>query len=597
MRRHCCNTENHMKYLNKINSPADLKKLHIADLTNLADEVREVMLNKLSEVGGHFGPNFGMVEATIALHYVFNSPEDKIVFDVSHQSYIHKILTGRKDAFIDQSRYRSVTGYTEPKESEHDLFTIGHTSTSISMACGIAKARDLNGNKQNVIAVIGDGSLSGGEAFEGLECASVLKSNFIVILNDNNMAISNNNGGLYYHLHELRATKGCATNNLFKALGFDYMYVEDGNNIAALLEVFREVKDIDHPIVVHIHTLKGKGYKLAENNQEDWHWFPPFNKDTGIKKRSMSGENYDDLVAEYLLKKMEKDHSVLAMVAAVPSTIAFNSERRSRAGKQYIDVDICEEHLLSMAAGVAKNGGKPVVATFSTFFQRAYDQIAQDICINMLPVTMLIRNGSVWAGNDVTHLGWFDLSLFSNIPNLVFLNPTTCEEYFAMLDWSIDQKKYPVAIRIPRGKVLHATEPVETDYSNINKNAVVKRGENVAIFALGDFFTIGLDVAFKIETELCFVPTLINPRYSTGLDKELLEELKKNHRIIITLEDGILDGGYGQKIASYYGSSELKVINYGLMKEFLDGYNADEVLYACGIKADLIVDNIRAAFQ
>lgn len=581
-----------MQFLNNIYSPSDLKNLKLSELPILASEVREALLNKLSEVGGHFGPNFGMVEATIALHYVFNSPEDKFIFDVSHQCYVHKMLTGRKDAFLNVDEYRNVTGYTEPKESEHDLFTIGHTSTSISMACGIAKARNLAGKKQNVIAIIGDGSLSGGEAFEGLECASTLGSNFIVLLNDNNMAISDTNGGLCSHLQELRESKGAAKNNIFKALGFEYIYVEDGHDISALVKTFNSIKDIDHPIVVHMHTIKGKGYKIAENNREAWHWFPPFIKESGQKKRPMSGENYDDMVGDYLLEKMAKDPLVIAMVAAVPATIAFDAERRAKAGKQFIDVDICEEHLLSMAAGVAKNGGKPVVATFSTFFQRAYDQIAQDICINNAPVTILIRNGSVWAANDVTHLGWFDLSLFSNIPNLVFLNPTNCEEYFAMLDWSIEQNEHPVAIRIPRGAVRHTTETVEKDYSNLNKNLVTQKGEKVAIFALGDFYGIGEEVANAVKCEFGFTPTLINPRYATGLDTGLLEQIKSNHQVVITLEDSILDGGYGQKIASYYGPTDMRVLNYGLKKEFLDGYNAKEILMNYGITIPSIIGEL-----
>lgn len=581
-----------MKYLININTPADLKKLQISELPVLAEEVREALLNKISEMGGHLGPNFGMVETTIALHYVFNSPEDKFIFDVSHQSYVHKMLTGRKDAFINPEKYRSVTGYTEPNESEHDLFTIGHTSTSISMACGIAKARDLVGKKQNIVAIIGDGSLSGGEAFEGLECASTLGSNFIVLLNDNSMAISVNNGGLYPHLQELRETKGMASNNIFKALGFEYLYVEDGHDIDSLINVFSKIKDIDHPVVVHIHTIKGKGYEIAERMREDWHWYPPFIKETGEKKHPITDENYDNMVGDYLLEKMKKDPSVIAMVAAVPATIAFDEEKRAKAGKQFIDVDICEEHLLSMAAGIAKNGGKPVVATFSTFFQRAYDQIAQDICINKASVTILIRNGSVWAGNDVTHLGWFDLSLFSNIPNLVFLNPTTCEEYFAMLDWSIEQQDHPVAIRVPRGAVRHTSEPVDTDYSNLNKNLVTQKGEKVAIFALGDFYGIGEDVASAINKQFGYTPTLINPRYATGLDIELLETLKSEHHIVITLEDSILDGGYGQKIASFYGPSDMKVLNYGLKKEFLDGYVAHEVLNSCGITTNNIINTL-----
>ena len=579
--------------LDKINGPQDVKALNRAELRELAGDIRAVLLEKLSNYGGHFGPNFGIVEATIALHYVFNSPLDKIVFDVSHQSYPHKILTGRKEAYTNPDHYKDVTGYTEPKESIHDLFTVGHMSTSISMACGLAKARDLVGRKENVIAVIGDGSLSGGEAYEGLNCGSKLGSNLIVLLNDNNMSISDVNGGLYGHLQQLRDSKGSCNNNMFKTLGFEYIYEENGNDVDAMINVLERVKDIDHPVVVHIHTQKGKGYQPAEINREDWHWFPPFIKETGEKRRPMTGENYDNLVADYLVEKMKKDPSVIAMCAAVPATIGFDKAHREAAGKQFIDVDICEQHLLSMAAGVARNGGKPVVATFSTFYQRAYDQIAQDICINKCPVTILVRNGSVWAGNDVTHLGWFDMSLFSNIPNMVFLCPTNCEEYFAMLDWSIEQKDHPVVIRIPRGRVIHSMNEVEKDYSILNKFLVTQKGEKVAIIAMGDFYSIGEDVSFAIRKNLGFVPTLVNPRYASGLDVELLDDFKNNHTTVVTIEDGILDGGFGHKVAGFYGNSTMKVLNFGLKKEFLDGYDATEVLERYGISTQQILNKIK----
>lgn len=581
-----------MKYLNNINTPSDVKKLNLAELKTLASEIRRTLLEKASVCGGHVGPNLGIVEVTIALHYIFDSPKDKIVFDVSHQCYVHKMLTGRKDAFLDPEKYHTVTGYTEPGESEHDLFTIGHTSTSISMACGLAKARDLKGGNENVIAVIGDGSMTGGEAFEGLNCAASMHSNLIVLLNDNDMSISNTHGGLASHLTHLRHTKGEAANNLFKALGFDYLYVEHGNDVAEVVDALRNVKDIDHPVVVHVKTQKGKGYGPAEANREDWHWFPPFIIETGEKRRKMTGENYDNLVADYLLKKMASDSSVVALCAAVPGTIAFDNPTREKAGKQFMDVDIAEQHLLSMAAGIARNGGKPIVATFSTFYQRAYDQIAQDICINKLPVTILIRNGSIWAGNDVTHTGWLDMAAFANIPNLVFLCPTNCEEYFAMLDWSIDQKEYPVAIRIPRNGVHHVNYPVAKDYGILNKNGVTVKGEKVAVIAVGDFYQMGEQLATAIGKELGFTPTLINPRYVTGLDKELLSSLPDNHSILVTLEDGILDGGYGQKVASYYGASPMKVLNYGLRKEYLDGYDAKKVLEEYGIKIESIIKDI-----
>lgn len=584
-------------FLENINSPADVKALAISDLDILAKEVRSALLYKISEYGGHFGPNFGLVEATIALHYVFDSPKDKFVFDVSHQSYVHKILTGRKDAFLDKEKFNTVTGYTEPKESEHDMFTIGHTSTSISMACGLAKARDLNGKKENIVAIIGDGSMTGGEAFEGLNYAKQLNSNLIIVLNDNDQSISDTYGGLKYHLQKLRESKGESANNMFKALGFEYLYVDGGNDIPFLIKALSAVKDTDHPVVVHIKTQKGKGYALAETNKEDWHWFPPFYAETGEKRRKMTGENYDDLVGDYLVKKMNNDPSVATILAAVPATLGFNKERREKAGKQFIDVDICEQHALSLAAGIAKNGGKPVVGTFSTFYQRAYDQIAQDICINKMPVTILIRNGSIWAGNDVTHTGWLDMVAFANIPNMVYLCPTNCEEYFAMLDWSIEQQEHPVCIRIPRNGVHHVSAPVDKDYSNLNKNLVTKKGEKVAIFAVGDFYQMGEELALEIKEKFGFEPTLINPRYVAGLDEELLESLSHSHRIVLTLEDSILDGGYGQKIASFYGLLNIKVLNYGLKKEYLDGYDAKAVLYEYGITTYKIIDDLRMLFS
>lgn len=578
--------------LENINSPADLKKLNVLELPVLAEEIRSALLNKTSQCGGHVGPNLGIVEITIALHYVFNSPIDKFVFDVSHQSYVHKMLTGRKDAYLKEEEYNAVTGYTSIGESEHDMFTMGHTSTSISMACGLAKARDLVGRKENVVAIIGDGSMTGGEAYEGLNFAKQLQSNLIIILNDNDQSISDTYGGLKYHLKELRESKGESQNNIFKALGFEYRYIENGNDILALLEEFKTIKDINHPIVVHIQTTKGKGYEIAEVNKEQWHWFPPYIIETGANKRPMTGENYDSLVGDYLLDKMSKDPTVTAILAAVPATLGFNKERREKAGKQFVDVDICEQHAISMAAGIARNGGKPVVGTFSTFYQRAYDQIAQDICINKLPVTLLIRNGSIWGGNDVTHTGWLDMCAFANIPNMVFLCPTNCEEYFAMLDWSIDQQKYPVCIRIPRNGVHHVSYEVQKDYGELNENLVTRVGEKVAIFAVGDFYQMGEELAEMIKTELGFQPTIVNPRYVSGLDKELLHCLEDNHSIVVTLEDSILDGGYGQKIASFYGDKEMKVMNYGLRKEYLDGYNAGQVLYEYGISKVHILNEL-----
>lgn len=579
-------------YLEKINQPSDIRSLRYEELDQLAAEMRKALLHKLSKNGGHFGPNFGMVEATIALHYVFNSPVDKFVFDVSHQSYCHKMLTGRKEAFLSEDHFHDVSGYTNPEESEHDFFNVGHTSTSVSLACGLAKARDLKGDKENIVAVIGDGSLSGGEALEGIDFASELESNFIIIVNDNDMSIAENHGGLYKNLKELRESNGTAACNLFKAMGLDYVYLEEGNDIPKLIDTFEKVKDIDHPIVVHIYTQKGKGYKPAEEHKEDWHWCMPFDTETGKSTVSFDGEDYGQLTCDYLMGKMKKDPKVVAIVAAVPTNIGFTEDKRKEAGKQFVDVGIAEEHAIAMASGIAKNGGKPVFATHSSFMQRTYDQLSQDLCINENPATILVNTASIYGMNDVTHLGIYDIPLISNIPNMVYLAPTNKQEYFAMLDWSIEQDQYPVAIRIPCNGVISTTEDVDTDYSDLNKYQIKISGSNIAILALGDFFDIGEKIAKAVLEKTGVMPTLINPRYITGLDEELLENLKKDHATVITLEDGILDGGFGEKIARFYGPSDVKVYNYGIKKEFLDRYAIEDVLKENHLTVPQILEDV-----
>ena len=581
-----------MMYIEKINSPADIKALSVIELTALASEIRSGLMNRLSKRGGHFGPNFGFVEATIALHYVFDSPKDKIVYDVSHQSYTHKMLTGRKSAFLFDEHFGDVSGYTNPEESQHDFFNVGHTSTAVSLACGLAKGRDLKGDRENVIAVIGDGSLSGGEALEGLDFAAELASNFIIVVNDNDMSIAENHGGLYQNLKALRESNGTCPCNLFKAMGLDYLYVPEGNDIAALIDAFSKVKDCDHPIVVHINTLKGKGYAPAEENKESWHWCMPFDEKTGKSRYNGSGESYDSLTCDYLLKKMKADEKVVAVVAAVPTNIGFTEDKRKEAGKQFIDVGIAEEHAVAMVSGIARNGGKPVFATHSSFFQRTYDQISQDLCINGNAATLLVNTASVYGMNDVTHLGIFDIPMLSNIPNLVYLAPTNCEEYFAMLDWSIEQDQFPVAVRIPCNGVIHTNEPVDTDYSKLNQYQMTQQGREIAILALGDFYQIGEALAKLIAERTGIEPTLINPRYITGIDTEMLEALKKDHAKVITLEDGILDGGFGEKIARFYGPADMKVYNYGLKKAFIDRYSVEEILRENHLTPEQIVQDV-----
>ena len=579
-------------YLEKVNQPADIKCLKNPELKELAEEMRKALLFRLSRHCGHFGPNFGMVETIIALHYVFDSPKDKFVFDVSHQSYCHKMLTGRKDAYLYEEHFEDVSGYTNPEESEHDFFNVGHTSTSVSLACGLAKARDLKGGSENIIAVIGDGSLSGGEALEGIDFASELESNFIIVVNDNDMSIAENHGGLYKNLKQLRESGGTCECNLFRAMGLDYVYLAEGNDIEKLIKVFQEVKDTDRPIVVHINTQKGKGYSFAEQKKEDWHWCMPFDIETGKTTMSFNGEDYGSITQEFLTEKMKKDPTVTTIVAAVPTNIGFTEEKRKEAGKQFVDVGIAEEHAVAFASGIAAGGGKPVFATHSSFIQRTYDQLSQDLCVNGNAATILVNTASVYGMNDVTHLGIFDIPLIANIPNMVYLAPTNKEEYLAMLDWSIEQNEYPVAIRIPCNGVVSVKEKIETDYSHLNRYQVKEQGSKIAILALGDFFWLGEEVAKAIKEKSGIMPTLINPRYITGLDQELLEKLKENHDRIITLEDGILDGGFGEKIARYYGPSDMKVYNYGLKKEFIDRYNVEEVLRDNRLTVSQILEDV-----
>lgn len=579
-------------YVEKINQPTDVKNLNSEQLHILADEMRQALLQKLSKHGGHFGPNLGMVEATIALHYVFNSPTDKIVYDVSHQSYPHKMLTGRKDAFLYEDKYDDVSGYSNPDESDHDFFTIGHTSTSVSLACGLAKGRDLKGDSENIIAVIGDGSLSGGEALEGLDFASELNSNLIIVVNDNDMSIAENHGGLYKNLKQLRDTDGKSECNLFKSMGLDYVFVKDGNDIDSLITAFEQVKDSTYPVVVHICTQKGKGYKIAEENKENWHYCGPFNLETGKSDMSQDGgEDYSSMTADILLKKMKEDKTVVGITSATPTVFGFTEDKRKEAGSQFVDVGIAEETAVALASGIAKSGGKPVYGVYSTFIQRTYDQLSQDLCINNSPATILVYWASVYGMNDVTHLGIYDIPMMSNIPNLVYLAPTTKEEYLAMLDWSIEQNDHPVAIRVPIS-VVSDGKKVTKDFSKLNEYEVTQNGSKIAIVALGSFYSVGAKTAEIIENKTGVKATLINPIYITGTDDKLLEQLKENHDIVITVEDGVLDGGLGEKIARFYGNSDVKVLNYGLKKEFLDRYNPEEIVKANRLTPEQIAEDV-----
>ena len=589
-------------YIEKIKSPAFLKGLNLEELNIVADETRQAVLNRVSKHGGNVGPNLGFVEATVALHYVFDAPKDKLVFDVSHQCYPHKVLTGRASGFLGNvDDMNAISGYSSPAECpEYDNFEVGHTSTSISLATGLQKARDIKGTDENIIAIIGDGSLSGGEAFEGLDEASELGTGIIVIVNDNEMSIAENHGGIYKNLRALRESRGTCEHNWFKAWGFEYKYLEEGNNIEKLIEVFKSVKGTDKPTVVHIHTEKGHGYAPAVANKEAWHWGLPFNLEDGSRPRKNDNgtipqtapqEDYGTLFSDWMLREMKQDKTLIAVTAGTPAAAGFTVDKRNEAGKQHIDMGIAEEQAAAMISGMAKGGLHPVWTVYSTFIQRTYDQIAQDLCINSNPAVINVVGGGVNSMNDITHICLFDIPMLCSIPGLIYLAPTTCEEYFAMLRWAIQQDQKPVAIRVPSNSVVHTSEPIDTEYGYEPKYKVIHKGKNVAIIAAGSFFQKGENVA-RLLTENGINATLINPRYLNGVDTDTLEGLKTDHQLVVTLEDGCKDGGFGERIASFYGLSDMKVLVGGIKKGLYDRFDVNKLLSDNNLLDEQIVNEI-----
>ena len=580
-------------YIEKIKSPAELKQLNIEALKVVADETRQAVLNRVSKHGGHVGPNLGFVEATVALHYVFDTPKDKLVFDVSHQSYPHKVLTGRASGFLGNvDEMNAISGYSSPTECpEYDNFEVGHTSTSVSLATGLQKARDIKGTKENIIAVIGDGSLSGGEAFEGFDEASELGTGIIIVVNDNEMSIAEPHGGIYKNLRDLRESNGQCNHNWFKAWGFEYKYLEEGNDVEKLIEVFRSVKDTNKPTVVHIHTEKGHGFTPAVENKEAWHYGMPFNKEDGSRPERPTTESYEQLLSDWLLKEMKQDKTLVAVTAGTPSAAGFTPEKRKEAGAQHVDVGIAEEQAVAMISGMAKGGLRPVWTVFSTFIQRTYDQIAQDLCINANPAVINVTWGGTASMNDITHICLFDIPMLCSIPGLIYLAPTTCEEYFAMLRWAILQDKRPIAIRIPSNGVHHTTENVDTEYAYEAKYKVTQKGEKVAIIAAGSFYQKGENVV-RLLAEKGIKATLVNPRYLNEVDRETLDSLKGSHELVVTLEDGSKDGGFGERIAAYYGTSEMKVLVGGIKKDLYDRFDLQQLLSDNRLLDEQIVEDV-----
>ena len=580
-------------YLEKINEPADIRGYTAEQRRILAQEMRDALITRTSLIGGHIGPNLGIIEATIALHTVFDAPRDKIVFDVSHQCYPHKMLTGRVGAYINEAEYHDVSGFTNTDESAHDLFNIGHTSTGISLAAGLAKARNLTGGTENVVVVIGDGAMSGGEALEGLNFIGEMGSNFIIVFNDNDQSISENHGGMYRKFKELRETNGAAEDNLFRSLGLRYRYVADGNDTEELIRVFSEEKDSDRPIVIHIHTVKGKGLSFAENDPEGWHRHAPFHIENGIAKKESTSDPYAVATVDFVLETAKRNPNFVYLSAGIVGGINLSPEDRAALGSQYVDVGIAEEHAVAMASGLARGGARPIFGTYSTFFQRVYDQMSQDVAINGNPAVFLATGTSLYRSTDVTHLGFYDISIFSNIPNLVYLAPTSVAEHIAVLRWAVEQTEHPVMIRMPYTGFEESPYPVRADYSALNKSIVVRKGRDVALIGVGNFAALASEAADELAHE-GLNPTVVNPLYLSGLDAELLTSLAETHSLILTIEDGILPGGFGQKVAAFYGDKKgVHVRNYGLPKKFFNRYDPNALarqyhLTAPQIAADVL---------
>lgn len=579
--------------LTQTTTPEDVKALNRAELPQLCGEIRHAILESSAAVGGHVAPNLGVVELTVALHRVFNSPTDKLVFDVSHQTYAHKALTGRAYTYIDPERFGEASGFANPDESEHDLFAMGHTSTSISLGCGLAHARDLAGDTYNVITVIGDGSLSGGLAFEGFNNAAELDSNLIIIVNDNDQSIAENHGGLYRNLAELRASNGTCERNVFRAMGLDYRYLDAGNDVLALVDALQELRDIDHPIVLHVSTAKGKGFEPAQSDPERWHHVGPFDMATGRKlcpghPSEPAPRTYADITGEALIAAIERDPQVVGITAATPYIMGFTPELRAAAGKQFVDVGIAEEHAVTFATALARSGAKPVFGVYGTFLQRAYDELWHDLCLNDAPATILVFGASIFGTTSETHLSFFDISMLGGLPNMRYLAPACMEEYLSMLSWSLDHREHPAAIRVPGIGLVSLPDlaPAEdTDYSVARYNAV-RQGRDVAVLALGDFFELGERVANRLAAEYGIEATLVNPRFATELDREFLDSLAVEHRVVVTLEDGILDGGWGERVACYLACTPLRARTFGITKGFPDRYDPNELLAQNGMTVE-----------
>lgn len=628
--------------LSSIHTPADVHALSAQQLRDLCLEIRATLLDYGKKHGGHIGSNLGVVELTVALHRVFDSPRDRFIFDVSHQSYVHKMLTGRAEAYLDQSRFDEVTGFTNPLESEHDSFVLGHTGTSISLACGLAKTRDMQRGAAgestigNVIAIIGDGSLSSAIAFEGLNNAAEQGGNLIIIVNDNEMSIAEDFGGMYGQLAKLRTSNGMAELNLFKAFGLDYRYVEQGNDVDALVEVLNEVKDIDHPIVVHIHTTKGLGFNdetEADNGSDGCnqtnpqphagqceanHWQDP---EASLGKPLDARKYYGEMAMASLERRFDNEPGLVVISPATPGSNGITRDFRERAGAHYVDTGITEEHAAAFAAGIARAGGRPVLATSATFFQRTFDQLQQELALNHVPATLLIFGAGI-SGADNTHSGTFDMTMFANVPDVTCLAPSSGEQMLDMLAWATGPSEHGVvAIRMPGEQILALERAADMAFDPLQRAEehdpavniagacpfaryqIVQPGRDVAILGLGNTMPLAAEITSALaendEEHAAITATLVDALQYSTMDAELLTMLADGHRLVVTLEDGQLEGGWGEKVTAFYANSNnakashVRVLNFGAAKEFTDRVPLGELNERYGLTSETIVSRIR----
>ena len=578
--------------LTNIQIPSDLRDCSIAELEVIAQHIRNLIIHRTSHIGGHIGSSLGATDIIVALHHVFGTDNAQFVFDISHQSYAHKILTGRHQGFIDENQFHTVSGYSNPDESTHDPFHLGHASTSLSLTAGLMIGRDLQHKTQPIVTMIGDGALSGGEAYEALNHLATMSSQCLIIINDNEQSIAENHGGLYSHLQQLRDTHGESPNNLFKALGFSYRYVDDGNSLESLIHALKNCKDETTPTVLHIHTTKGHGYDKAIANPEGFHNPSGFDIDTGETKKRYTN-SYESIVAKQLIETLDQNKAACIVTAATPGGFCLTKDIREKLGAQYIDVGIAEEHATTLLAGIAHNGGTPILPIYSTFLQRAYDQIINDLCINNSNALILVYRASIYGNKDMTHLGFNDITMLGNMPNLMYLAPTTVEELESSIRYGLEHHNHPIAIRIPVGVPINDTAQSDTIDKPVTSYAVTQSGNTIAIIGIGNFYHKAVELSHAIRETTHISPTIIKPLCISSLDTDTLNELTKDHHIVITLEDGELEGGYGQKIASYYGKTSMKVLNYGISKQFYDRYKPEDVLQQNHLDFEHILDDIR----